>query len=213
MFLAVGSIAQAATVLWDYSPETTGATGTINWNNESLRQNFAESILFDTDVILTGMDIYSAEYYGKVGNSVTIRLWDDVGGQPGSLMMDFTETISIVDGDGSGRPDVSRKHVDFTTAVGLSANTTYWIGMSSTSIHEFLQMGLQLGPDDSRMFVFSGTNPLGFTGTNAGDMAFRLHGTAVAPVPVPAALPLFLSGLMGLGVVGWRKRRKFKLDA
>ncbi len=28
----------------------------------------------------------------------------------------------------------------------------------------------------------------------------------VAPVPLPAALPLFLSALAGLGFVGWRRR-------
>jgi hypothetical protein len=29
-----------------------------------------------------------------------------------------------------------------------------------------------------------------------------------SPVPLPAALPLFGSGLVGLGVLGWRRRRK-----
>ncbi len=28
----------------------------------------------------------------------------------------------------------------------------------------------------------------------------------VAPVPIPAALPLFGAALAGLGIVGWRKR-------
>jgi hypothetical protein len=30
--------------------------------------------------------------------------------------------------------------------------------------------------------------------------------TMVAPVPIPAALPLFGAALAGLGIVGWRKR-------
>jgi len=29
----------------------------------------------------------------------------------------------------------------------------------------------------------------------------------VAPVPLPAALPLFLSALAGLGLMGWRRRQ------
>jgi hypothetical protein len=30
---------------------------------------------------------------------------------------------------------------------------------------------------------------------------------AVSPVPLPAALPLFLSALAGLGLMGWRRRQ------
>lgn len=32
--------------------------------------------------------------------------------------------------------------------------------------------------------------------------------TAVTPAPLPAALPLFGAGLVGLGLLGWRKRRR-----
>ena len=30
----------------------------------------------------------------------------------------------------------------------------------------------------------------------------------VAPAPLPAALPLFATGLGGLGLLGWRRKRK-----
>jgi hypothetical protein len=33
-------------------------------------------------------------------------------------------------------------------------------------------------------------------------------GSTVAPVPIPAALPLFAAGLGAMGVFGWRKKRK-----
>lgn len=35
-----------------------------------------------------------------------------------------------------------------------------------------------------------------------------LNFSPVSPVPVPAALPLFSSALAGLGLMGWRRRRK-----
>jgi hypothetical protein len=34
-----------------------------------------------------------------------------------------------------------------------------------------------------------------------------LSGTA-SPIPLPAALPLFATGLGALGLLGWRKKRK-----
>jgi hypothetical protein len=30
----------------------------------------------------------------------------------------------------------------------------------------------------------------------------------LSPVSLPAALPLFVSGLVGLGLLGWRRKRK-----
>jgi hypothetical protein len=35
----------------------------------------------------------------------------------------------------------------------------------------------------------------------------------IAPVPIPAALPLFVSGLGVMGLLGWRRRRKAALQA
>ena len=32
--------------------------------------------------------------------------------------------------------------------------------------------------------------------------------SSVSAVPLPAALPLFASGLVGLGLLGWRRKRK-----
>jgi hypothetical protein len=34
------------------------------------------------------------------------------------------------------------------------------------------------------------------------------NGTAISPVPLPAALPLFATGLGALGLLGWRRKRK-----
>ena len=39
------------------------------------------------------------------------------------------------------------------------------------------------------------------------DQQFYLSGLELWPVPVPAALPLFVSGLAGLGFAGWRRKR------
>ena len=58
-------------------------------------------------------------------------------------------------------------------------------------------------------------NPYMFNSTSGSFQEYSEGSTDVrlfvngefSPVPVPAALPLFLSGLAGLGVVGWRRRK------
>ena len=44
-------------------------------------------------------------------------------------------------------------------------------------------------------------------GHYADGVSASITGPGIGTVPVPAALPLLLSGLLGLGVVGWRRRK------
>jgi hypothetical protein len=37
---------------------------------------------------------------------------------------------------------------------------------------------------------------------------FYVSGATVSPIPLPAALPLFGTGLAGLGLLGWRRKKK-----
>ncbi|MGF1640653.1 MAG: DVUA0089 family protein [Rhodospirillales bacterium] len=48
-------------------------------------------------------------------------------------------------------------------------------------------------------------DPLGFNRSNA--FALDVAVEKQTPIPLPGALPLLLSGLAGLGVLGWRRRR------
>ena len=45
-------------------------------------------------------------------------------------------------------------------------------------------------------------------GTDGGDTRYFTGGFAVAATPIPAALPLFASGIGGLGFMAWRRKRK-----
>ncbi len=46
-------------------------------------------------------------------------------------------------------------------------------------------------------------------GAGTGDQTFTIQiGTPVSAVPLPAALPLFATGLGALGLLGWRRKKK-----
>jgi hypothetical protein len=181
--LAFGATQAHATIIWDYSPDTTGATNVPSsgsLSNLATGQNFFERVLFTSDVSLTGMAIYSFSLYGSVGQNVTIRIRSDSAGTPDASLFDFTASISAVDTEGTSvNPAFSnntRKFATFTTPVNLLANTQYWIGMSGTTT-ELGQQGLNGtdAPDNGRMWRYFGTTPA-LDSTDSGDMAMRLYG-------------------------------------
>jgi hypothetical protein len=47
----------------------------------------------------------------------------------------------------------------------------------------------------------------------AGSLAFTLDTSGTSTTPLPAALPLFASGLGALGLLGWRRKRKASASA
>jgi len=136
-----------ATIIFDYSPFTTMGSGT-SFANNSMGQNLVERIRFATDVQVTGMDIYSQTTNGKVGDKVTIRIFNNAGVKPGSLFTTLFEIISIIDTEGTNSTENNRKHTDFSTPVNLLANTDYWIGKSGTGF-DIAQLGLNAFPVDS----------------------------------------------------------------
>lgn len=200
-------VSAPAAIIWDYSPATTGANGNPGFINRAGDQNFLEHIQFAQDATITGMDIFSRSSAGTLGQSVTIRLFSDASGVPGTLITSFSENLDAVDTVGVGSlTGITRKYADFTTSLSLLANTTYWIGMSGTSL-DLGQLGLNSNyPDDSRMYQLNVITPVHPTGTGVGDMAFRLHGD-LAAVPEPST---YIAGALLLLPIGAHVCRRLR---
>lgn len=111
-------------------------------------------------------------------------------------------------------------HFDIDVA-GVGLDGGYFDASNSTSIAAFARDGSSLGSvvneglgieflglitDDGTdqiaglLFSIIGDEPAGF---GIDNLRFGRQGEVV--IPIPAALPLFVSGLFGLGMLGWRR--------
>ena len=198
--LSLGMSAHAA-IVWDYSPDTLGSSGGATYINNANTQNMLEAFVLDSDALITGMDLFSYDQRGEIGDIARIQLWSG-DSEPQTLLASFTQFITQIDTEGTTTvAATNRKHVDFSNPLGINANTTYWIGMSGEGF-DLAALALSTNPPaDSRMFKLNGTVKDAFTSTNIGDLAFRLHGQLLdTPVPLPATLLLLSLGLLGLGL-------------
>jgi hypothetical protein len=206
----------ASTVVWDWSPATTGAAVTNPaWENTRPGRHYAEFVQFDDTADIDGMDIYGidsdafGDLFGKVGSPVVITIWSDSSGQPGSVLNQIFTTISAIDHVGASVGN-RRLHTDLPS-FHMLAKTKYWIGMAGDGI-VFTQTGLHGVPGgDSTMANFLVFDSFGFfPDSGQGDMAFRLYGNKAVPpsntVPIPTigvgglallvAIISFFSGLL-----------------
>ena len=87
-----------------------------------------------------------------------------------------------------------------TDAGGLAfdpINAIMWVGLQGGSVVPYTLAGVALN---------GGFQPFGQITDTIDGLAFL--GEAAPATPLPAALPLFATGLGGLGLLGWRRKRK-----
>jgi hypothetical protein len=75
-----------------------------------------------------------------------------------------------------------------------------------------------LSPNTAYRFNLNYNSSLSSPGINVQHFNVRTDGTfttgaAVPEIPLPAALPLFATGIGGLGLLGWRRKRRAKAVA
>lgn len=170
----------------------------------------ADDFSFTSAATLTGAQIYfSTELalsdweVNGYASSFTYYLYEDSYGKPGPLLtFGQTQNTTITT---SGIPSVGSTTLlmtfDLVNSFSVMADTTYWLGMESSKDFIFWSDTSSTHGYPSYQRRIGGTSLWSQSDT---DLAYTLSGTQV--VPVPAAIWLFGSGLIGL--IGVARRKK-----
>ncbi len=111
----------------------------------------------------------------------------------------------------------------FSDVAGQQLQLSYWLNAVGDDPSEFtvsfngtplLDQTEQTDPNTGGVwtqYIFSviatGSDTLTF-GFQDDPGFMALDNVSVSPAPIPAALPLFATGLVALGLLGWRRKRK-----
>ena len=176
--------AQAATIVDTGTPTTAGGSSL------SATQWMAGVFTLDQSYVITDVYGYIDTY---TGYSCTIDIWTDNSGEPGAELFSQSFTINSYLAGWYGVSGVS-----WTLEAG-----TYWIVVEGTDPvsggYAYMPTG---APNPLSSYTWSSDE--GSTWWDSTSLpGFRVYGE---PVPIPGAVWLFGSGLLGL--LGWR--RKFR---
>src|SRR5262245_52068115 len=79
---------------------------------------------------------------------------------------------------------------------------------TGTTLFEVDLTGTALGNVAFQNVIFTAFNLLPNAGSAPSEFVSFTYGTSAITTPLPAALPLFATGLAALGLLGWRRKRK-----
>ena len=176
------------------------------WVNQSNSQNFLVQFTLGADAMISGFDIDTDSSFGSLGQGVTIRVRNDVAGDPDSAnLFEFNSAIDSSVADGGGVNLVGAHFGAFALSAG-----TYWMGMSGSDA-ELGWTSYDYGdgqPATQRQLSGEGVS---FT-PSIHTLGYQVEGAAGAAVPEPAAWAMMLTGFLGAGAA-LRSRRRVAVAA
>jgi hypothetical protein len=149
----------------------------------------------------------------SVSDPFRIGLFQNVGGAVGAGIADV-QTLGAVNRTDTGLVAFGRSIFQYSFDLNLAvAAGTYWLTVLNN-----------VPPNTDALWTWAGGNVSGHTDRQGfsfgeGSLLFSDSGryvivegdvTGVAPsvIPIPAALPLFATGLGALGILGWWRKKK-----
>lgn len=141
--------------------------------------------------------------------NVTGSLYNDVGSLPGVLLSNGDLGTVTIDGFST----IDRTFSPSGGTINLNANTTYWFVLDSSSVNGLLWKDTSSTNEDSpgaSNWTISDNRAFFNTTSSSWETSPTIHmfsvDATVSSVPVPAAVWLFGSGLLGL--IGISRRKK-----
>jgi hypothetical protein len=186
----IGSSAGASTILiGPTSAMATNQSFSVSFNSASASE--ALSFIIDGYNSLDGKNAYEDDFSLKLNNQQI-----------------FLGTFNLGGGSNSG----SQANVYFNPLGGSFSNLTNngtgigWNG--GKELMSFTGVPLNIGMN-TLTFAYSSIIGAGYAGFQGlGDEGWGIEKVEVGATPLPAALPLFASGLAAAGLFGWRRKRK-----
>jgi len=189
----MASAANAATILNTIDSSYQGAVGYTVSNSGGIGESIALPFLSASAATITDI----TAFIGSAGGSVTLGIMADASGLPSGTFLN-SQTVALSTATPVVLSSLSWSIVDATT---------YWLAAIATDG--------TLGGWNVSTFVgpFAVTSSAGSVNAwqSISDNLAQASIDAtlvVSTTPLPAALPLFLSGLGALGVIGRRRKRK-----
>ena len=100
----------------------------------------------------------------------------------------------------------------FTTETGAGTPASILITLTAVGGNTWLTAASVLTPTTGAAAIY-GHGFQAFAQDGLGPLGTGQFGGFYSPVPLPAALPLFATGLGALGLLGWRRKRKAAIGA
>jgi hypothetical protein len=204
--LAMHGTSQADVVFTNFGPGYAYNTTAGNFvGNDFVGDNLAYGDTFTptSTVTLTALQLaLNCFNPGFCPDSYTVALTSNAGDQPGAVLASFTEAGTALGILGSNNPPI----LISTSSLQLTAGTQYWVtvtsGLTNTIVWNWNSTG-----DMSDVALSADGGMTWFSPSGATPGALEVDGTATV-IPIPAALPLFATGIGGLGLLAWRRKRK-----
>ncbi len=187
VFATAGAV--QATTLYDNLSYTTGDTASASgasWLAQALTTDASSYVLQSVTLLLSA------------DAAPSVSIYADNGGEPGSSIGSLTLSSSY---------SSSLSNVIFTsTGMTLSANTTYWVVLSDSSTANWAWTTSNSGSGSAFSTTSAQTDDAGSTWFTFDAYPYQMNvSDTVAAVPLPAGLPLFMSALAGMTLIGRRK--------
>ena len=136
-----------------------------------------------------------------------LTFYSDAAGLPGAVLASRAVTADVTD---TGVDIAGERAYLFDAAfadVALSGATSYWFVVENTGTQQTFRWTRATAGNDTAISQDGGATWDTFDDPTRTPVNFTLYGD-LGTTPLPAALPLFATGLGGLGLLGWRRKRK-----